>query len=456
MLLSAGEMAFFVAFGILANICLAFILKIFMGVFFEARKTKTLFFVLSYVLFVFLINASLFLFLLNIVINVPSWLIVLFDNYWRVVITAIASIFVITLNYDAPMTKRIFAAIIMHTTLGAVSFIVNVGIVRNLLHYEILTTNTVSHRIVIDIAGQSVMLVAVLFLRQFKYIRKARADLPVFWAFGIFVGVLLQVLWNISEIHLNFEAFDYFDALIINAINMLVIFSLFFIYNALLKTYEIGMEAATHSKEKEYYLAQCRLMQESSEKIRAIKHDIRLHLVAIKDFSATGKSNDAEQYINKLLNDIGEAEMYSQTGNLAFDSIINHKLKDAKADGISLDLRLDVPPKLNVDVADIVIIIGNLLDNALEAVAKVEDKKIKLDVNFEKSTLYVKVENTFDDKVKFLNGSITSLKSGNEHGHGLKNIKRSVEKYNGHIKITHSNGIFHVALILLVEGHFYG
>ena len=141
---------------------------------------------------------------------------------------------------------------------------------------------------------------------------------------------------------------------------------------------------------------------------------------------------------------IQELSFYSDTGNIAFDSIINYKLKNAREENIKTDIRLTLPPAINIDLADAAIILGNLLDNALDAAAKVPEKEISLDIEYSRQTLFIHEKNTFDGIVAYSNESgtaekriaagIASRKSGG--GLGLKNIRRAIAKYNGHMEIT--------------------
>ncbi|MDR2591168.1 MAG: GHKL domain-containing protein, partial [Oscillospiraceae bacterium] len=100
---------------------------------------------------------------------------------------------------------------------------------------------------------------------------------------------------------------------------------------------------------------------------------------------------------------------------------------------------------------------GNLLDNTLDAVSKVEEKFIKLDIEYSRESLFILVENTFDGAVKYAEEAddkgkqIITQKIGGEHGHGLKNIRKSVEKYNGHFEIRHEGNIFSVTILLYVD-----
>jgi len=205
---------------------------------------------------------------------------------------------------------------------------------------------------------------------------------------------------------------------------------------------------------EEYYSIQYQLMRESVEKMQSIRHDMKSHLSTIKTYSASGNQEDIVFYLNYLLEDMKESELYSNTGNMAIDSIVNYKLRSVKTDDVKLDLKILVPAVLHVETVDIVTIIGNILDNALEAVSKVDDKVINLNIALNNGALLIKSENTFNGEVKYQRGKmgknnemeIYSLKPG--HGYGLKNIKRAVDKYDGYLDIAHSNNIFSVRILL--------
>jgi len=209
----------------------------------------------------------------------------------------------------------------------------------------------------------------------------------------------------------------------------------FIFFNIISRVFEDSLQSALHSQEREYYFAQCQLMQESVDKMKAYRHDVKLHLAALKDFTADNK--EATEYLNTLLGDVEESEVYSDMGNIAFDSIINFKIKDVVAKHINFQLSIFIPPALNIEVADVVTILGNLLDNAFDAVEKVEDKMIRLTVEVNRGVLFIKMENTYDGIMKYVDGkheakqAITTRKDGDGHGYGLRNIQKSVEKYDG-------------------------
>ena len=209
------------------------------------------------------------------------------------------------------------------------------------------------------------------------------------------------------------------------------------------------------TKERDYYLYQYKVMQESIEQVSAIRHDIKSHMAIIRGYAS--KSQDITDYLNNLLEEMEDSEIYSDTKNIAFDSIINFKLARAKVENIKLDVNINIPVELNIEMTDVAIIMGNLLDNALDAMSKMDEKLLKLDIDYSKGILYIQIDNTFDGIIKYAqrNGqkekNVITRKNSDEHGQGLKNIKRSVEKYNGHMEITHEGNLFSVRMLLYID-----
>jgi len=406
-----------------------------MGVFFEKRKTSFVVLALSLLLYFILSSAAFLLWNMPIVSLTIS----------------LATFFIITLNYESTTRKRLVATFGTFVILSAIDLLVSLSF--GVYEIEVFYTSGMDSIFGFIILGAITYMLALL-LRKFKNIRKNAMNSTMFLIFYSVVLVLTLAF-------LIFVVMPYlpFGTAIIAVIALLgVNIFMYYIHDILSATYEDKLKSELHSQEKEYYFAQCQLMQESVERVKTIRHDMKLHLVTAADYNASGKVNELADYLQGLLGDISISEIYSDTGNIAFDSIINFKLKAAAEKNIKTDINVFVPPALNIEVADIVTILGNLLDNALDAVAKTSDKTIKLNVRASKGNLFIKVDNSFDGEVKYAKGkdgiaeAITTRKSGDNHGYGLKNIRKVAEKYNGHVKITHSDNVFSTGVFLYVDG----
>jgi len=397
-----------------------------MNVFFGKRKTSKVIFVLSYLFFLAVLGMHIH---------------EAVDMLLHFIALAL-----ISLNYESVAMKRVAAVAGSHYILIGVTEITS-SLTQVFVGDGVITNQVLA----VMVVSLVVYVISITIFPLFKHIKNPAINLNKLWLPLIILPVSHTLILLFRQIN-----FAVFSALIVVLHTLGVILLFFYLYNTLSKVFESTLKSALHSQEKEYYFNQCRLMQESVENTKAIRHDMQLHLTAARDFITNGKPHEAKSYLSGLIADTAHGEIYSNTKNIAFDSIINYKLNNAMHESIQLDLRLLIPPFLNIEVADIVIIIGNLLDNALDAVAKVENKQIRLDIEYTRGSLFIQMENTFDGVVRYSvamgeEAHIATRKDGEGHGHGLKNIRKSVDKYNGHFDIKHEDNIFLAVVLLYVD-----
>jgi len=426
----------FIAVFILYSLIMILIVVRLMGVFFAKRRTTRLVFIGSY--FVFFALSGIVPFFSDI----P-----LFNLF-----LSILALFIVTLNYESSMKKR-FVAVICGILFSLIFELISLSILGISPFIHIEDIDDVIYLITIKVVP---LFIFVSLLRSFKNIKKNMVTSTLFGILNILIPTFSLVLLVVfvEYILIGFQGPQYIIliiAVMILGINIVT----FYFQDSLLAAYEEKLKSRLNAQEKEYYFSQCQLMQESVERVKSIRHDIKAHLTVLKDFALENKQ--AADYLNNLLGNISESEIYSDTGNIAFDSIINFKLKNALGDGIKVDVNILIPTILNIEVADVVTILGNLIDNALEATAKVDNKSIKLDISFDKGGLLINIENTFNGEVKYADVEndekqlITTSKNENEHGYGLKNVRKSVENYNGHMDIRFENNIFNVGILLYLD-----
>ncbi|MCL2874518.1 MAG: GHKL domain-containing protein [Defluviitaleaceae bacterium] len=235
---------------------------------------------------------------------------------------------------------------------------------------------------------------------------------------------------------------------VIFAINLLT----FYLHDWLSEAYDHKLKSLLYSKEKEYYYSQSKLMQESLAHMKSIRHDIKNHLLVLRDYSTRSETENVRKYINGLLEDVDATESFSDTGNVAFDSIINYKLKKAKDMGANLDVEVRIPAELEIETSDIVAIVDNLLDNAIEALIKTDDKKLSIKIVYSKGRITIVASNSFNGNVRHNEKhEIISSNCDTKRRHGLRHILRSVERYKGQMEIDHSENTFSVKILLHVK-----
>ena len=167
--------------------------------------------------------------------------------------------------------------------------------------------------------------------------------------------------------------------------------------------------------------------------MRGWRHDYHNHLQNLKAQLRMNQIPEAQAYLNELEQDLDDIYELVDSGNLNVDAILNSKLSMALKKDIALDYKATVPPKLKVTDLDLCVILGNLIDNAMEACETVESGRfIRLYIGVFKQQLYISLSNATSEVVRKLDEEYITQKRGN-HGHGLTRINMELEKYGGYI-----------------------
>lgn len=193
---------------------------------------------------------------------------------------------------------------------------------------------------------------------------------------------------------------------------------------------------------------QKRMMEEFLEE----KHDLINELVVLKELINKEKNADAVKNIDEIIDNCHSAQRISNTGNSTVDAVINFKYSVASAYGIKFDLNIFIPEELPIEQKDIGVVLGNALDNAIEAVknCKNKEKKIEISMGVKKEAWILVMKNPYENEIKRDRmGDIISNKDDQmRHGYGLKSIKKISDKYQGDVIIDMEDGVFFLTVIL--------
>ena len=226
---------------------------------------------------------------------------------------------------------------------------------------------------------------------------------------------------------------------------------IFYLYDLLAQFYMKRVDAEVLNKERQYYFHQGELMNQMQENTASYRHDLKNHMMVLAGLAEESKITEIQDYIEKNIASLPTTKVYSKTGNIYLDSIINFKLSEAEQLGTKLQYRVEAASDQVIDPRDLTIILGNLLDNAITAVASVSNKTIHFLYRETKGRIILSISNSYDGTVIMKNQKIISRKKDTRiHGYGLKNIEKTVDKYNGTVKILHDDNMFTVKLLLYV------
>lgn len=218
---------------------------------------------------------------------------------------------------------------------------------------------------------------------------------------------------------------------------------LYLVVEGTLFSYKKGFEHQTEQFQQ-------RVMEHQYEEIKSIymnmrgwRHDYHNHLQVMKAQLTLGNPAEARQYLDELERDLDRVDTYVKSGNLMVDAILNSKLSLAQQKRIEVNCKAQVPEQIPVEDVDMCVILGNLLDNALEACEQIPEKQrfLRIYMIVNKSQLYLSVQNAAKEELNFEERNYITNKRGN-HGFGMRRVKAMVDKYEGFLNLANEPGIF--------------
>lgn len=180
-------------------------------------------------------------------------------------------------------------------------------------------------------------------------------------------------------------------------------------------------------------------------------HDLHNHIEAIYQCLTQGDIKEATRYCEDLRTPVREISQTVWTGDKAIDYLISSKMALAEQEHIKTKVNIEYPHNTNIRSVDLTTILGNLLDNALEAAETAPEllRFLHLTVRRINAMLIIKVENGYGEAPTQKNGNLlTSKMDKASHGWGLKSVQTAAERYDGAINTEYADGIFKTVVTL--------
>lgn len=190
---------------------------------------------------------------------------------------------------------------------------------------------------------------------------------------------------------------------------------------------------------------------EKMKTLRAFRHDMKHHFWEISALASTGDTEQIKKYVCDMDENLKESKMLVDSGNTGLDTVLNYMLQRAQDEGISVNVRVAVPEKLELSAYDMNIIFGNIIENAIEAQKGVNAPKIDLLITYSKGSIIIELRNTYSQKLRWKEGMPVSTKRpAREHGYGIRNVKKVLEKYTSTLDFDCTGEWFTVRILMKI------
>ena len=236
---------------------------------------------------------------------------------------------------------------------------------------------------------------------------------------------------------------------IIAAVILLVLFMVIIIRKLIVFVTEKNISAYQSSLIERHYEE----VENMYRQTRGWRHDYRTHIQTMKAYLQMKEYDKLDTYLNDLEIDLTTVDTVIKTGNVMIDAILNSKISLAGQRKIKVDAKAIVPADLNTSVSevDLSIVLGNLMDNAIEACQKIkdEDKRfIRVYIDILKGQLYIYVMNSVGEVPKRVGRIYLTTKDKKFHGLGLIRMDQVVQKYHGYLDRQNEDGVFATEVML--------
>ena len=241
-------------------------------------------------------------------------------------------------------------------------------------------------------------------------------------------------------------------AVLISGCMLMINISAFYLYHVLVENY-IDLRDNDRYRQQIYaYQNQLEVIMESQNRVRALRHDMKNHILALQVLVQRKEIGEADKYLDSMKDFMTNPQEYVKTGNDAVDSLLNYKIQKANEVLNVVETKIRIPERLSLHSFDLNVVLGNLLDNAIDAAVQTEDKKLKITVEIDKGILFLNICNSCQKmdsgRADFLE---TTKEDKGNHGIGLKNVRRIVEKHHGEIAFLYENGFMETDVMMYVK-----
>lgn len=331
--------------------------------------------------------------------------------------------------FNVNLKQSIFLSIILdimstcteYITIFIISIVLNRDVIAN--------SHDVSQYLLNVVISKTIYFFCCLLLIKFIKTKDTSTPIPkTYYFYPIVVIVVLLFLWSINSDFDLSQTYKY----IISIISFSLLLSTILIFVSYrrsvdkeTKLLQLESELTKLENDKTYY----QILEQQNENLAIYAHDTQKHLAAIKELSS---NEEIDKYLTQMQLELKKYSQASHSGNHFLDVIINKYITECELKEIKFTYDVRLSNLLGIEMYDLVAILGNVLDNAVEAAEKSQGKYIDFFTDHRNTYYIVVIKNSCDKKPISDNLILKTTKNNKRfHGFGLKSLRNTLKKYNG-------------------------
>ncbi|QUH24715.1 sensor histidine kinase [Serpentinicella alkaliphila] len=405
--------------------------------------------------------SAVYIVLLQAVFNTAVNVFLGYANFLGFVIMYVTAGIIFYLYFKKNILKLYFF-IIVGLMLNFVMEIISIGLIVAIFRISpsILTESNV-YRIIGIVISKSLFLIVVKYLISkldiLRHVEKKQFYLFLSLLFFNILIIFVAFSVLVKTGSFSFTSFIKFTGVIIGVI----VFSALVFWSIRKILIQSQKEMLWEMKEKEYknQLVYTKSIEEMFDTMKAQKHDFNNYISTIYGLIYLDKIAEAKEYLKSLAERVSWNSRIIDINHPIIAALINVKMERALRDNIDMEIDVNIPKELPYDLIDLTVVLGNLLDNAIEACLKKEENEryIFANIYIKETNFIIKIVNSKLADVFVCNENkerYTTKEDSTNHGYGLFNIKQVVKKYEGSIKIQDLENEFSVKIALPIQYNY--
>lgn len=373
----------------------------------------------------------------------------LIRQLFNVIIVSVVMYWHICISYK----KSVFLAILYEGLLLSsdyIAFSINTKLFSS---NNIISQNYGTEGMLVTLFGKTILFLCILFIRK-RFDKKttdmlADSEWIRFLLFPIFTIVVISAILSSFKCVETAKQADvlFVIAFGMSGLNIVVFYLIKNIVEREIRIRENEVFKMQVSDQMNMYQS----ISEGFDNQRKKTHEYKNQILCIESMLGKKQYSELETYVTKIYGKLNEEADVINTNHVIINAILNTKYHEMIEKGIVFVFKVNDLSDLGICDEDVVTILANLLNNAIEACEKYTDKKIiKLKFTKKADKIIISVKNTYNDAIRYENGEIRTTKSSKpeEHGVGIKNVIKIIEKYNGSYIIKEQNKEFFFSIII--------
>ena len=360
--------------------------------------------------------------------------------YWHVKIT---------------LKKSFILAILFEALLLAMDYLIYLISRRFSLSSESLGQQYEIGLAIVYLLAKVILFLTILIIRKQFGKKSMEMMLDIEWLrflfFPVFTIAAISAMLHVFRYVQTVEQANLLFVIAFGMIGMNIV--VFYLINDVVEREEQIHENKIFQIQAKNQLEMYRSISENFDNQKRKTHEYKNQISCIESLLDKKQYSKLEEYVKKIYGSLNNESDAINTNNVIVNAILNTKYQEADAKGIVFVFRVNDLSGLKIRDEDVVTVLANLLNNAIEACDTCAEKKvIKLKFVKEDNMVIIAVKNTFNYDIIYENGEIQSTKmsSVEEHGVGIKNVLKIIEKYNGSYVIEDKNKEFFFSIIIPV------